>query len=158
MHYDFHWLLAATQLLTAKLHSRYVKESESEILESSSRIFYLRLRNPGHDVIKPDVVTTFLHTKVQWTWYGVYAENYSSDHSYRQHSLTWGLKPGLEERFVRVKWVQDDRDGDGEKGSEEGIVEEVENQNPTWNVMKRGHNSQRYQKVLIVSNLAIIFE
>ena len=30
--HDFHWLLAATKLLTAKLHSRYMKESESDIL------------------------------------------------------------------------------------------------------------------------------
>jgi len=62
VHHDFHWLLIATKLLTAKLHSLYVKESESEILESlgselgvgnfgkvgdgsRSWIFYLRLRN-----------------------------------------------------------------------------------------------------------------
>jgi len=32
---------------TAKFLSLYVKESESELLESPSRIFYLRLRNPG---------------------------------------------------------------------------------------------------------------
>ena len=31
--HDFHWLLFATKLLTTKLHSRYVKESESDILE-----------------------------------------------------------------------------------------------------------------------------
>jgi len=33
----FHWFLTATNLLTAKLHSRYVKESELqwEILERS---------------------------------------------------------------------------------------------------------------------------
>jgi len=28
LHHDFHWLLVATKLLTAKLHSHYVKESE----------------------------------------------------------------------------------------------------------------------------------
>ena len=33
-HY-FHWLLVATKFLTAKLHSRYVKELVSEILERS---------------------------------------------------------------------------------------------------------------------------
>jgi len=33
VHHDFHCLLLATKLLTAALHSRYVKESESEILE-----------------------------------------------------------------------------------------------------------------------------
>jgi len=35
MYHDFQWLLVATKLLTAKLHSRYVKELESEILERS---------------------------------------------------------------------------------------------------------------------------
>jgi len=52
-------MLVATKLLTAKFHSLYVKESESEILErlelsrkfwkvrswSRSWTFYLRLRN-----------------------------------------------------------------------------------------------------------------
>jgi len=33
-------------ILTAKFHSLYIKESE--ILESRSRIFYLRFRNPGN--------------------------------------------------------------------------------------------------------------
>jgi len=32
---DYHWLLFAAKLLTAKLHLRYVKESEWEILERS---------------------------------------------------------------------------------------------------------------------------
>jgi len=32
---------------TAKFNFLYVTESELEILESLSRIFYLRLRNPG---------------------------------------------------------------------------------------------------------------
>jgi len=36
-------------ILTAKFHSLYVKESESEILESRSQIFYLRLRKHGGD-------------------------------------------------------------------------------------------------------------
>ena len=38
VNHDFHWLLIATKLLTAKLHSRYVKESvsESEILKGRS--------------------------------------------------------------------------------------------------------------------------
>ena len=31
----FHWLLVATKLLTAKLHSCYAMESESDILERS---------------------------------------------------------------------------------------------------------------------------
>ena len=31
MHQDFHWLIIATKLLTAKLHSLYVKESESGV-------------------------------------------------------------------------------------------------------------------------------
>jgi len=35
VYHDFHWLLVSTKLLTAKLHSRYVEESESEILERS---------------------------------------------------------------------------------------------------------------------------
>jgi len=34
-------------ILTAKLHFLYLKESESEILESRIRKFYLRLRNPA---------------------------------------------------------------------------------------------------------------
>jgi len=33
--------------LTARFHSLYVKDSESDILKSRSRIFSLRLRNPG---------------------------------------------------------------------------------------------------------------
>jgi len=33
VYHDFHWVLVATKLLTAKLHSLNVKESESEILE-----------------------------------------------------------------------------------------------------------------------------
>jgi len=33
VYHDFRWLLVATKLWTGKLHSRYVKESESEILE-----------------------------------------------------------------------------------------------------------------------------
>ena len=46
--HDFCWLLVATKRLRAKLHSLYVRKSESEILEarSRSRTFYLRLRNP----------------------------------------------------------------------------------------------------------------
>ena len=35
VYHDFRWLLVATKLLTVKLHSLYVKESESEILERS---------------------------------------------------------------------------------------------------------------------------
>ena len=35
VYHDLHWLLVATKLLTSKLHSRYVKELESEILERS---------------------------------------------------------------------------------------------------------------------------
>jgi len=35
VYYDFHWVLVATKLLKAKLHSLYVKELESEILERS---------------------------------------------------------------------------------------------------------------------------
>jgi len=31
VHQDFHWLIIATKLLTAKLHSLYVKESESGV-------------------------------------------------------------------------------------------------------------------------------
>jgi len=38
VYHDLHWLLVATKLLTAKLHSRYVKESESEILEKSASV------------------------------------------------------------------------------------------------------------------------
>ena len=55
VYHDFNWLLIATKLLKAKLHSLYVKQPESlsEILEGRScgrsRTFYLRLRNPaGH--------------------------------------------------------------------------------------------------------------
>ena len=46
-HHDFHRLLVATKSFTAKLHSRYVKESVSKILEARSRnrTFYLRLSN-----------------------------------------------------------------------------------------------------------------
>jgi len=33
VYHDFHWVLAATKLLTAKRHSLYVTELESEILE-----------------------------------------------------------------------------------------------------------------------------
>ena len=60
VHHDFHRLLVATRslpLLTAKLHSRYVKEPKSKILErSESENFgseesdldiYLRFRNPA---------------------------------------------------------------------------------------------------------------
>jgi len=51
VHHDFQWVLVATKFLTAKLHSLYVKESESEILErselESESDFYLRLRNPA---------------------------------------------------------------------------------------------------------------
>jgi len=36
--YDFHLLLAATKLLTAKPYSRYVKESELEIVERSKSV------------------------------------------------------------------------------------------------------------------------
>jgi len=35
VYHDFHWVLVAIKLLTGKLHSLYVKESESEILERS---------------------------------------------------------------------------------------------------------------------------
>jgi len=35
VYHDFHWVLVATKLLTAKLHSLYVKELELEILERS---------------------------------------------------------------------------------------------------------------------------
>jgi len=35
VYHDFHWLLVATKLLTAKLHSCYVKESVSEISKRS---------------------------------------------------------------------------------------------------------------------------
>jgi len=31
VYHDFRWFLVATKFLTAKLYSRYVKESESEI-------------------------------------------------------------------------------------------------------------------------------
>ena len=49
VHCDFHWLLVATKLLTAKLHSLHVKEADSEILEavSWSQTFNLRICNPG---------------------------------------------------------------------------------------------------------------
>jgi len=59
----FHWLLVATKLLTAKLQSRYVKGSESEILERSELEsewdIYLRLRNPAqdHPFLTPIVTT-----------------------------------------------------------------------------------------------------
>jgi len=33
VYHDLYWVLVATKLLTAKLHSLNVKESESEILE-----------------------------------------------------------------------------------------------------------------------------
>jgi len=33
--HDIHWVLVATKLLTAKLHSFYVNESKSEILKRS---------------------------------------------------------------------------------------------------------------------------
>jgi len=44
MHHDFYWLLVVTKLLTAKIHSRYVKESElvSEILERPESENFLR--------------------------------------------------------------------------------------------------------------------
>jgi len=53
MRHDFHWLLVATKLVTAKLHSCYVKDSEFKILERSewekvgrsSWTFYFRLSN-----------------------------------------------------------------------------------------------------------------
>jgi len=38
-YHDFHWLLVATKMLTAKLHLRYAMESESEILERSESTF-----------------------------------------------------------------------------------------------------------------------
>ena len=56
VYHGFHWVLVATKLLAAKLHSLYVKKWESEISErlewkfwkgrSWSQTFYLRLRNP----------------------------------------------------------------------------------------------------------------
>ena len=33
VYHDFHWLLVATKLLTAKLHSRYVKDSGGDVGE-----------------------------------------------------------------------------------------------------------------------------
>jgi len=44
MYHIFYWLLVATKWLTAKLHLRYVKESESEILEG---------RGVGHLTLTP---------------------------------------------------------------------------------------------------------
>jgi len=44
VHHDFYWLLVATKLLAAKLHSRYVKKSE--ILERPD-IPDSAVRNPG---------------------------------------------------------------------------------------------------------------
>jgi len=77
VHHDFHWLLLATKLLTAKLHSRYVKElvSESEILErpesensearSRSRTFHLRLCNAGSNLVQstPKRISMVLKSK-----------------------------------------------------------------------------------------------
>ena len=59
VYHDFHWVLVAIKFLAAKLHSLYLKESDSEILERSElewkfgkgrgwcQTFYFRLRNPG---------------------------------------------------------------------------------------------------------------
>ena len=49
LYHDFHWVLVAVKFLGAKLHSLYIKESESEILERSvlESDISPRLRNPG---------------------------------------------------------------------------------------------------------------
>jgi len=62
VHHDFHWLLVATKLLTAELHSRSVgsrklwKGRSRKILEARSRnrIFCLRIRKPGVIELKQD--------------------------------------------------------------------------------------------------------
>jgi len=73
-HHDFHWLLVATKLLTAKLHSCYVKESElaSEISEARNRTFCLWLRNPGYITIenrqhKAGKIKIKMHNNVHYT-------------------------------------------------------------------------------------------
>jgi len=55
MYYDFHCVLVATKFVTVKLHSLYVKESgvgNFGKVGVGSRIFYLRLRNPGYNFQK----------------------------------------------------------------------------------------------------------
>jgi len=47
VYHDFHWLLLAAKLLTAKLHSRYVRGSEIPERSELGRTFHLRLHNPG---------------------------------------------------------------------------------------------------------------
>jgi len=44
VYHDFHWLLAATKLFTAKLHSSLLRSRK--FWKGRGRTFYLRLRNP----------------------------------------------------------------------------------------------------------------
>jgi len=60
VHHDFHWLLVATKLLTAKLHSRYVKEPESmsEVLERSELELKSDILLPTPLVVTPSLSRT----------------------------------------------------------------------------------------------------
>jgi len=48
LYHDFHWLLVATEVLTDKLHSLYVKESKSTILERSESNILLPTLHPAN--------------------------------------------------------------------------------------------------------------
>ena len=70
VHHDFHRLLIATKLLSAKLHWLYVKGSGVGVgnfgkLGVGSRIFYLRLRNPDNSLL-------WCHHFVIWLFHGTY--------------------------------------------------------------------------------------
>jgi len=71
-------------LFKAKLYSRYVKESESEVSEarSRSRTFYLRLRNPAYNNTRSktffsnDVQSQDCLTRARKTWCNSFPRNF----------------------------------------------------------------------------------
>jgi len=110
VYHDFHWVLAATKFLAAKLHSLYVKESESEILERSelgwifwkgrswSQTFYLRLRNPGcHTWMMASISLVMV---VQSNFCN---RDFLIDHKFSM-GLRWGEFPGQPITFNLASW------------------------------------------------------
>jgi len=100
VYHDFHWVLVATKFLDAKLHSLYVKESESEIWEgrSWSQTFYLRLRNPGCHTWMMASISLVMVVRSNFCY-----RDFLTDHKFSM-GLRSGEFPGQTIAFNFVSW------------------------------------------------------
>ena len=64
VYHDFHWLPIATKLLTAKLHSRHVKELSRKFWKGQT--FYLWLCTAGGDACTGSSTSNSLYDEKNW--------------------------------------------------------------------------------------------